>query len=95
MNIVSAFIQDLLDYSSTHWSLVVSLLIMFFARASVYAVIPAPTLIQSLGFGSAPSDQLTLEFFSFFFAGIILFLLFTGIFELIFTLTHLGKGKQK
>ncbi len=83
-SILRAFIQDLEDKSSTHWSLVVTLLLMIFARGSVYAIIPADAFFKSLIAVPDVQDSMVMELFAFLAAGILLFIIFTLVFELIF-----------
>ncbi|QQR92375.1 MAG: hypothetical protein IPJ89_04430 [Candidatus Iainarchaeum archaeon] len=89
--IVSAFIKDLQDKSSTHWSLVVTLLIMAFARANVYALVPIDAFLKSLVASTDAQSLMVMEWFAFLAAGILLFLVFTGVFELVFRLQRKGK----
>lgn len=90
--IINAFIKDLQDKSSTHWSLVVTLLLMAFARASVYSILPADAFFRGLISTPDTQDMLVIEMFAFLAAGILLFIIFTVVFELIF---HGGLPKKK
>lgn len=92
MSILRAFAQDLEDKSSTHWSLVVTLLLMIFVRSGVYALIPADTFFKSLIAVPDVQDMMVMELFAFLAAGILLFIIFTIVFELFF---HGGLPKKK
>lgn len=82
--IVSAFIKDLQDKSSTHWSLVVTLLLMVFARSRVYEIIPADAFLRGMISQPDVQDLMVIELFAFLGAGILLFVIFTIAFEFIF-----------
>lgn len=92
--ILGAFIKDLQDKSSTHWSLVITLVLMIFVRAQVYALIPLDVFFKSLVDSTDAQSLMVMELFAFLATGILLFIIFTGVFEFVFRMQRKTRKKR-